>query len=102
MDTPNAFEGRIASLERSLRRARLTALFLGIGAVVVAAAALTPDAQEVPIPEQVVTQKLALTNELGAEQVVLMAGTDGSLVVLTPAGQEIMRLGGDPARRIGH
>jgi len=114
METLAALEGRVASLERSLRRSRLTTLALALGAVVVAAAAfaprsITPEqarallaAQEAQTPAVVSTQRLVLTNELGVEQIALVAGMDGSLVVLDPTGGVVIRLGGNPARPIKH
>lgn len=114
-------EARVASLERSLRKARLAAAILALGAVVVAAAAFAQqpapslEAQleerlstrldslvQEQTQERVATQRLALTDGVGLEFVVLAGGADGSLLVLTPSGQELMRLGGSAARRIGH
>jgi len=111
MEPVAALEGRVASLERALRQSRLAALALGLGALVAAAAAFTLQptpaaptlaAQEAQTPEVVTTQRLVLTNELGIEQLALVAGTDGSFVVLDSQGGVVIRLGGDPARRIKH
>jgi hypothetical protein len=48
------------------------------------------------------TQRLVLTNELGVEQIGLVAGTDGSLVVLDSEGDVVVRLGGSPVRPVEH
>jgi hypothetical protein len=121
MHPSTSLEARVATLERSLRRSRLTTTALGLGAMIVVAAAF----MQQPLPsleaqleerltarlqadlaarlqEQLATRRLALTNELNVELVVLQGGTDGSLLVLTPDGREVVRLGGPPARRIGH
>ena len=121
MDPKTSLEARVDSLERSLRRSRVMAAALGLTALIVVTGAfaqqpspsleaqmeerlatrlqtlLTEQAQE-----QLATQRLALTDEMGGELVVLRGGTDGSLVVATPDGREVVRLGGPAARRIGH
>jgi multidrug efflux pump subunit AcrB len=125
MDPSTSLEVRVATLERSLRRSRLVTTVLGLGAMIVVAAAF----MQQPVPfleaqleerltarlqadlaarlqeqaqEQLATQRLALTDAVGVELVALAAGSDGSLLVLTPDDREVVRLGGPPARRIGH
>jgi len=114
VDPIKLLEKRLASLERSLRRSRRVSAALGLGCVVAVAAALVPQVPAAPTAaerqadpaeqtqELLRTQGLVLTNELDVEMIVLRAGTDGSLVVQTPDGGEIVRLGGPAARRIGH
>jgi hypothetical protein len=111
MEPLAALEGRVATLERSLRRARFATLVLGLAAVLTAATALTTQSltpeqfralQDAQSPEMLATQRLVLTNELGVEQIGLVAGTDGSLVVLDSEGDVVVRLGGSPVRPVEH
>lgn len=96
MESIAALENRVRALETSLRRSRLLALMLGLTMFGVAGAALVPQAQE-----QVMTRRLVLTSGLtDSSAVVLIAGPQSSLVIQTPAGAEILRLGGPAARRI--
>jgi hypothetical protein len=92
----------VVCLERSLRRSRWLTAALGLGCLVVAAAAFAPQAQEAQTPEQLTTQRLVLTNAQSVPAVVLVAGPDASLIVQTPEGAEVIRLGGPAARRVGH
>jgi hypothetical protein len=129
MDAFTLLETRVASLERALRRSRSVAALLALALVLIAAGAFLPqDRSQVP-PEarrrldasaqsQLATQLqsaptaqaqellrtpgLVLTSELGVEIIVLRAGADQSLIVEAPDGREIIRLGGEAARRIGH
>ena len=125
MHPTTSLEARIATLERSLRRSRAKTGALGLAAVVVAAGAFvqqsTPPWQaqmeerlesrlqsalaeriQEQAQERLATQRLALTNELNVELVVLQGASDGSLLVLTPDGVELLRLGGPMVRRIEH
>ena len=113
-------EARVASLERSLRGSRLAAAILGVGALVVAAAAFaqqpgrSSDAElearasrlvsavQEQTQEQVSTRRLTLVDETGAETIVLTAEAVGSMLVASGGGQEILRIGGPAARRIDH
>jgi hypothetical protein len=93
----------------------MAATAIGIGALLLSAVALAPQAQTSPASpaaappraqtqaqEEVATQRLVLTDESGAASIVLAAGPESSLLVLTPSGSVLLRLGGQPARRIGH
>jgi hypothetical protein len=101
-----SLETRIASLERANRRTRLLASALAAGLLLVATAAFTPRArallESVQAQEEVATQRLVLQDAAGEPAIVLLAGPESSLVVVTPDGSEVVRLGGPPARPIGH
>jgi hypothetical protein len=92
-----SLDQRVASLEGSLRRTRVLALALGAAWLWLALAGFARQTQE-----EVVTQRLVLTDAADSAVVVLVAGPESSLVVQTPAGTEVVRLGGPAARRIGH
>ncbi len=101
MDPTTQLEARVRLLETSLSRSRLLAFVLGLVVVLIAGAAQVPDAQEAQ--EVVTTERLVLTNGPdSAAAVVLVAGPESSLVIQTPAGEEVLRLGGPAGRRIGH
>ena len=100
MDSMTQLETRVRRLETSLHRSRLLAFMLGLVVVLIAGAAQVPDAQEAQ--EVVTTERLVLTNEPDSAAVVLVAGPQSSLVIQTPAGEEVLRLGGPAARRIRH
>ena len=93
MDPMTQLEARVRTLETSLRRSRLLAFMLGLAVVLITGAAQVPEAQE-----EVTTERLVLTNGPDSSAVVLVAGPESSLVIETPAGEEVMRLGG-PAER---
>ena len=95
MDSMTQLEARVRTLETSLRRSRLLAFVLGLAVVLFTGAAQVPEAQEV-----VTTERLVLTNGSDASSVVLVAGPESSLVIETPAGEEVLRLGGRSLRHI--
>ncbi len=95
MDSMTELEGRVRTLEASVRRSRLLAFVLGLAVVLIVGAAQVPEAQEV-----VTTERLVLTNGPDSSSVVLVAGPESSLVIETPAGREMLRLGGSGVRRI--
>jgi hypothetical protein len=95
MDPAPDPETRIQTLETSLRRTRRAAILLGLGVTVLAGAALVPQAAD-----EVRTGRLVLTSDLGTPAVVIVAGPPGSLIIQTPSGEEVLRLGGPPGRRI--
>mgnify|MGYP006342504249 CR=1 FL=1 len=95
MDPTHTLESRVEALESSLRRSRRLALLLGVALVGITATAMVPQA-----PDQVTTQRLVLTGP-GSPGVVLLAGPGSSLVIQTPTGEEVLRLGG-PAGRQAH
>ncbi len=95
MDPMTQLEARVRTLETSLRRSRLLAFMLGLAVVLMTGAAQVPEAQEV-----VTTERLVLTNGPDSSTVVLVAGPESSLVIETPAGVEVMRLGGMGIREI--
>jgi hypothetical protein len=97
LDTLLRLEARVASLETSLSRTRLLASSLGVALALIFAAGFTPQAQE-----EVSTQRLVLTTEEGTPALTLRAGPRSSLVIQSPTGEEMFRLGGSPARRIAH
>ena len=93
MDPMTQLEARVCTLETSLRRSRLLAFVLGLAVVLITGAAQVREAQDV-----VTTERLVLTNGPDSSAVVLVAGLESSLVIQTPAGEEVMRLGGPSAR----
>ena len=97
VDSLPPLESRVASLETSLRRSRLVASTLALALLLVVAAAFVPQAQE-----EVSTRRLVLTDAQDEPVVALTAGQQGSLVIESPTGEELFRLGGSPARRITH
>ena len=99
MQPQTRIEERVRRLERALSRSRLLALALGLSALLLLSTGWSPWPQEAPTGE-IRTQRLVLTNELDVEGVVLVAGPQSSLVIRTPGGEEILRLGGSPARPI--
>jgi hypothetical protein len=100
MDPSIAFqrlETRIGSLETSLRRTRILAVALALSFVFAGLTAFAPQSQE-----EVSTQRLVLTDSAGLAAIALVAGPQSSLIIQSPVGDEVMRIGGSPARRIGH
>ncbi len=95
MDSMTQLEGRVRTLETSLRRSRLLAFMLGLAVVLITGAAQVPEAQDV-----VTTERLVLTSGPDSSSVVLVAGPESSLVIETPAGEEVLRLGGAVLRPI--
>ncbi len=95
MDSMTQLEARVRTLETSVRRSRLLAFLLGLAVVLITGAAQVPEAQDV-----VTTERLVLTNGPGSSSVVLVAGPESSLVIETPAGEEVLRLGGAVLRPI--
>ncbi len=95
MDSMTQLEARVRTLETSLRRSRLLAFMLGLIVVLITGAAQVPEAQEV-----VTTERLVLTNGSDSSSVVLVAGPESSLVIQTPAGEEVLRLGGPAVRPV--
>ena len=61
---------------------------LGLAVVFVVGAAQVPEAQEAQ--EVVSTERLVLTNGPDSAAVVLVAGPESSLVIQTPAGEEVL------------
>ncbi len=98
MDSMTQLEARVSTLETSLSRSRRLAFMLGLAVVLIVSAAQVPEAQEAQ--EVVTTERLVLTNEPDSTAVVLLAGPESSLVIETPAGEEVMRIGGSDLRRI--
>jgi len=97
MDSTSSLESRVVALETSLRRARLLALVLGLSALMILVPAFVPQAQDV-----VTTRRLVLTDATDSAAVVLLAGPEASVIIQTPSGEEVLRLGGAAARRVGH
>ena len=95
MDPMTQLEARVRTLETSVRRSRLLAFLLGLAVVLITGAAQVPEAQEV-----VTTERLVLTNGPDSSSVVLVAGPESSLVIETPAGREMLQLGGAVLRPI--
>ena len=100
MDSMTQLEARVRTLETSLHRSRLLAFTLGLAVVFIVGAVQVPEAQEVQAV--VTTERLVLTNGPDSAPVVLVAGPESSLVIETPDGEEVLRLGGPAARRITH
>ena len=98
MDSMTQLEARVRKLETSLRRSRLLTFMLGLAVVLIVGAAQVPEAQEAQ--EVVTTERLVLTNGPDSSSVVLVAGPESSLVIETPAGREMLRLGGAALRQI--
>ena len=98
MDSMTQLKARVRTLETSLHRSRLLAFMLGLAVVFVVGAAQVPEAQQAQ--EVVTTEQLVLTNGPDSSTVVLVAGPESSLVIETPAGVEVMRLGGLGIREI--
>ncbi len=98
MDSTTQLEGRVRTLEASVRRSRLLTFMLGLAVVLIVGAAQVPEAQEAQ--EVVTTERLVLTNGPDSSSVVLVAGPESSLVIETPDGEEVLRLGGRGIRRI--
>ena len=96
-DSLPLLEARVASLETSLRRSRLVARSLSLMFILAVATAFT-----VQTPEELSTRRLVLTDAQDAPVVALVAGPQGGLVIESPTGEELFRLGGSPARRIEH
>jgi hypothetical protein len=97
MDSTSSLEGRVVALETALRRTRLLAVVLGLSALMIVVPAFVPQAQDV-----VTTRRLVLTNATDSAAVVLLAGPGASVIIQTPSGEEVLRLGGPAARRVGH
>ena len=95
MDSTTQLEARVRTLETSLSRSRVLAFVLGLVVVLITGAAQVPDVQDV-----VTTERLVLINGPDSSSVVLVAGPESSLVIETPAGVEVLRLGGPAGRRI--
>ena len=95
MNTPLSIEQRVEILEASLSRTRRLAISLAILLLMFASAAFVRQEDEIR------TSKLVLMESEQVEGIALVAGPESSLILQTPAGGEIMRLGGDPLRIIG-
>ena len=95
MDSMTQLEARVRTLETSLGRSRLLAFMLGLAVVLITGAAQVPEEQEA-----VTTERLVLISGPDSSSVVLVAGPESSLVIQTPAGEEVLRLGGRPLREI--
>lgn len=90
-------EARVTSLETALRRSRALAAGLATALALVVLAAFSPQAQE-----DVTARRLVLTDAMDSAALVLVAGPEASLVLQSPTGEEVFRIGGNPARRIAH
>ena len=95
MDTQPSLEMRVESLEASLNRTRRFALFLALCLVIFVSAAFGGEKDELR------TSKLILMETEFSPGVSLVAGPGQSLVIQTPDGSEILRLGGNPMRLVG-
>ena len=95
MDTQPSIEMRIESLETSLNRTRRFSLFLALLLVLFVTSAFGGRKDELR------TSKLILMETEFSPGVILVAGPHSSLVIQTPGGSEILRLGGDPVRLVG-
>lgn len=95
MNTQLSIEQRFEILDASLSRTRRLALSLVILLMMFASAAFIRQEDEIR------TSKLVLMESEQVEGITLVAGPESSLILQTPAGEEIMRLGGDPLRIIG-
>lgn len=114
MDTTPTLEARIRALESSLRRTRMGALGLGLLLTILAGTALVPQSTDATtrmllepaaapqVANQVNAGRLVLTDAAGAPAVVIVAGPESSVVIQTPTGEEVLRLGGPPGRHIAH
>ena len=96
-DTPSELELRVHDLERSLRGSRRFVALLGSVVTILVLSAMLPQERD-----ELQGPRLVLTDAAGAPAVVLLAGPESSLLIETPAGQEVLRLGGPPMRRIGN
>jgi len=96
-DAYSSLEARVRSLETSLRRTRVLAVALALCFMLAGLTAFAPQSQE-----EVSTQRLVLTDSVGLAAVALVAGPQASLVIQSPVGDEVLRIGGSPARRLGH
>jgi len=94
VNTQLSIEQRVEILEASLSRTRRLALSLAILLILFASAAFIKQEDEIR------TSKLVLMETEQVEGIALVAGPESSLILQTPAGGEIMRLGGDPLRII--
>lgn len=108
MAANRTLEARVSALESSLRRSRRVALLLGAALALVTAAAMVPQAtdqvtrQLISQPtDEVTTRRLILTDP-SSPGVVLVPGPASSLIIQTPSGEEVLRLGGPAARRVNH
>lgn len=98
MDSMTQLEARVRTLETSLHRSRLLAFMLGLAVVLIVGAAQVPEAQEAQ--DVVTTERLVLINGPDSSSVVLVAGSELSLVIETLAGEKVLRLGGPAGRQI--
>ncbi len=96
-DTPSELQLRVHDLERSLRGSRRFVALLGSVVTILVLSAMLPQERD-----ELRGPRLVLTDTAGAPAVVLLAGPGSSLLIETPAGQEVLRLGGPPMRRIGN
>jgi hypothetical protein len=90
-------ESRIDRLEHTVRRSRTLSAILGSVVAILVLGAMLP--QET---DELKGTRLVLTDADGEPSVVLLAGPESSLLVETPEGREVLRLGGPAVRRIGH
>ena len=98
MDSMTQLEAPVRTLETSLHRSHLLAFMLGLAVVLIVGAAQVPEAQEAQ--DVVTTERLVLINGPDSSSVVLVAGSELSLVIETLAGEKVLRLGGQAGRQI--
>ena len=94
--TLSELESRVRHLEGSLRGSRRLVALLGSVLTILAVSAMLPQERK-----ELEAARLVLTDADGAPAVVLLAGPGSSLLIETPSGQEVLRLGGPLMRRIG-
>ena len=96
MDPLVSVEARVGALEDALRRTRRTAVVLASAVAILVLSAMMPRERS-----SVEVEKLVLTDSVGEPSVVLTAGPESSLVIETPSGEEVLRIGGPSMRWIG-
>ena len=94
--TTPELESRIDQLERTVRRSRTLSALLGSVIAILVLSAMLPQERD-----ELKGNRLVLTDSEGEPSVVLVAGPESSLLIETPGGQEVLRLGGPAIRRIG-
>ena len=90
-------ESRIDRLEQTVRRSRTLSAVLGSIVAILVLSAMLPQERD-----ELKGNRLVLTDGEGEPSVVLVAGPQSSLLIETPEGREVLRLGGPAVRRIGH
>jgi hypothetical protein len=92
MGATSGLESRIRSLEASRDHCRTAAWGLGLIVAIMSAMAMMPSP-----PQELAAERIVLTQD--SASVVLVPGPGSSLVIQTPEGEEVARIGGPAARR---